>query len=126
MCNQSERIFADAIQSSASNDFRSFAGRIRQLLNECGFQLRIEIQRISTECNGVWLVDDRVISRGAGCRSVLSNLLEGYRGVLRSHIPPHTRAMIKRQYQQLQRLCDELTEFVQSLAGLLSTKAGLA
>src|SRR6476646_4143176 len=61
VCNHSERIFADAIQSSASSDFRSFAGRIRQLLNEYGFQLRIELQRLSSDSTGVWVVDSRLM-----------------------------------------------------------------
>jgi len=120
VCNQSEQIFADAIQSSASSDFRAFAGRIRQLLNEYGFQLRIELQRISAGSPGTLDVDSRLLSRNSNCQSALRSLLENYRAVLSGQIPPHTRAMIRRQYEQLQRVCNELSELVRALSGLLS------
>ena len=119
ICNQSEQVFAEAIQSSASTEFRVCVGRIRQLLNECGFQLRIEMQRINSGTTGVFDCDIESASDSASCQSVLSNLLENYRRVLSGQIPPHTRAMIRRQYEQLRRLCDELTGFVQALQGLL-------
>jgi dGTP triphosphohydrolase len=118
-CYECEQVVAEAIQASACSEFRECVGRIRQLLNECGFQLRVEMQRISDGGAGVFEQENSVRRHQRSCEAVLSNLLDNYRRVLNMQIPPHTRAMIKRQHDQLQRLCRELTDFVQALQGLL-------
>jgi hypothetical protein len=119
ICSECEQAVAEAIQSSPSSEFRVCVGRIRQLLNECGFQLRIEMQRIGDGGAGILDMEVRRRSGYRSCEAVLSNLLENYRMVLNGQIPPHTRAMIQRQHDQLQRLCRELNDFVQALQGLL-------
>jgi len=118
-CRQCEQVMAQAVETATCSEFRGCVGRIRQLLNEFGFQLSAEIRRIGNANDALLLDGDNDYQ---SCETSLRHVLESYQRVLRSHVPPHTRAMVNRQYEELQQLRDELAGFILVLQGLIDDR----
>jgi hypothetical protein len=119
VCNRCERVFAEVLQSGTCRDFQPGVGRIRQLLNEFGFQLRTELHRLDESKAGAFVIESEDDRPYLTCESSLLHVVESYRHALAGHLPPHTRAMVNRQYVQLRQLRDDLQEFIRILRGLV-------
>jgi hypothetical protein len=100
VCTACERTFDMALETAPNADLRGLAGRIRETLQRYQFELRTELHRIGDAA----AERPDPPSTTAGLRDVLDT----YDSVLDHPLPPHPRAMVKRQYLQVQELSSEL------------------
>src|SRR6476660_2450160 len=114
VCNRCERIF-DAAGKFASNvRMRQLAADIHSSVTRIGFELQKELRRIEPEGSGQLISsvmqsiepDDLVNSS----RTCLEKTLDEYRNAIESRVPAHARAMMRRQYCELNQFYEELTQ----------------
>jgi hypothetical protein len=113
-CKRCERILDAAEKFAGRQQLRQKAGEIRLAVARYEYELYSEIQRIDPEHqvaalrNLVQAVEsDELIDT---CKRNLEVALQKYRVVLNSQLPAHARAMIARQFSELERFCQELIE----------------
>jgi len=124
ICHRCEQVFGEAVYFDACIEFRGGVGRVRQLLHQFGFQLRAELQRIDLGETGTFPITPDENTDFSNCESTLRHVLKNYQEVLDGRLPAHTRALVKRQYVELQQLFQELSSFVLVLQDLMEKRAG--
>ena len=80
---------------------REFAEKIHEQAEQFEFELRTEMTRLAAEPVIVCETED--IDPLLGFEA----MLESYRQALESNVTPHTRAMINRQYEEIQKAYEE-------------------
>src|SRR5688572_32242187 len=96
------RLFAAGAASKDVNArFRKFAEKIHGTAEQFEFELQTELMRLSARRAAV--SDNPNTSERAAFEAVL----EAYRDVLASNITAHARAMVTRQFQEMQRAYEE-------------------
>jgi hypothetical protein len=114
VCKRCVRAFDAAAQFAANTEVRDLITRISQTVAEYQAELQSEVRRIEAEDsqNGVGNPSRSGLDGAEPkCRRDLEVVLHEYRSVLRSQLPPHARAMVRRQcraidafYKQWSRL----------------------
>jgi len=96
------RLFATGAASKDVNArFRKFAEKIHGTAEQFEFELQTELMRLSARRAAV--SDNPNTSE----RAAFEALLEAYREALASNITAHARAMVTRQFQEMQRAYEE-------------------
>jgi hypothetical protein len=102
--HQGARLFASAVAAGDSNaEVQRFAEKIHERVNCYEFELRNELQRLAANSTIVSQPQYRDL------RLALETMLESYRQALAGTLTPHARAMIKRQFAEIQRAQDEFS-----------------
>jgi CII-binding regulator of phage lambda lysogenization HflD len=97
------RMFAAAAADEQSDPpVRKFAEKIHEQVEQFEFELRTEMTRLAAEPVIVCETEDIDLRLG------FEAMLESYSQALESNITPHTRAMINRQLEEIQKASDEL------------------
>jgi hypothetical protein len=91
-----------AVEDEPDDALRQFTEKIHERVEQFEFELRTELTRLAAE--------PVVISNipQMNMRLAFEMMLESYRDTLASSITPHARAMITRQFHELQKAYDEL------------------
>ena len=105
-CTQCRQIFHACAGSLTNPTHTNALDRIPQKLEQFGFELRNEIRRLGQH-------EDFVIFRfesiqGYSGTLALDHMLDCYQEAFNSPLTSHTRAMLNRQFSDLQRACQEL------------------
>jgi CII-binding regulator of phage lambda lysogenization HflD len=97
------RVAAIAAARDTNTAVHDFAEKIHETLNGYEFELRNELQRLAA--NSV------IVSQGASAdlRVGLQTIMETYRQTLARALTPHARAMINRQFREIERARDEFS-----------------
>jgi hypothetical protein len=82
--------------------FQQWADKTRAKIDRFEFELRTELSRLGAELDGFLSHEPREALKPA-----LEDTTELYQAALNCAIPPHTRAMLTRQSQELQRVNQE-------------------
>jgi hypothetical protein len=114
VCKRCVRAFDAAAQFAANMEVRDLITRISQTVSGYQAELQSEVRRIEAEDsqNGVGnAAQSGFDASEPKCRRDLEVVLNEYRSILRSQLPPHARAMVRRQcraidafYKQWSRL----------------------
>lgn len=111
-CNQCSQLFRVGAASVADPTFRQSADKIRQKLDLFGFELQTESRRLGGDEFGGSRYDpipDDADILTLRCEISLQLVLDHYQQALNaSNLPAHARAMIKRQYFDLQQLYEDV------------------
>jgi hypothetical protein len=103
--NQGARLFASTAAAIDSNSaVQQFAKKIHEKVNTYEFELRNELQRLAA--------NSTIGSHSPCCdrcdlRIGLETMLGSYQQALAGTLTPHARAMISRQFKEIQRAHDE-------------------
>lgn len=100
--NQCARLFASIAGAVDTNvALQQFAEKIHEKANEYEFELQNELQRLAA---------NSTIASQPPCRDLrigLETMLGSYQQALAGTLTPHARAMINRQFKEIQRAHDE-------------------
>ncbi len=114
VCNRCERLFDAAGKFASSVRMRQLAGDIQSSVSRIGFELQKELRRIAPETthpvigNVVQSIEADNLENTS--RAYLQKTLDEYRAAIESRIPPHARAMMRRQYCELHQHYEVLTQ----------------
>jgi len=112
VCNACGRTFDAAGKFAANSGLRQLASRICQSLTRFRFELHEESRRVDTDGSGPRDHHSPSLKAAAAldrnCRESLDRTVEEYRAALETHMPAHTRAMIRRQNTELKAFREEL------------------
>jgi len=92
------------------------------MLHEFRFQLLLELERRGEGFPEGFLSEGDYASAYVNCESSLGYVVESYRRVLSTPLPPHTTAMLKRQFEHLGQLHEDFSKFVVVLQGLIDDR----
>jgi hypothetical protein len=110
-CKQCSDLFRVGTANDDNPAFRQFAKETVEKLDQFGFELQTEIRRLGSEKlippHSESIPQDSEI---LALRSEISLqlALDMYEQALNTTIPSHARAMIKRQYFEIQQACEQL------------------
>jgi hypothetical protein len=99
VCKRCVRAFDGAAQFAANTEVRDLITRISQTVAGYEFELQTELRRIEAEDleSGAGSPQTNFDGAEPKCRRNLEVVLNAYRSVLRTQLPPHARAMVRRQ-----------------------------
>ena len=102
---QCRQIFHAAADTLTDPVYKEVVENVQQRLDQFGIELRNEIRRI-----GQADLDQLPFEslHGNSCNRALRRMLDYYEQAFNCHITPHTRAMLNRQYSDLQQIYREM------------------
>jgi hypothetical protein len=103
-CNQTSRRFAHEGANASNPAIRQFAGNVAEKLDQFKFELETEMRRLG----GGHPTPSRTEEKQHSAEMALRCTLDDYRGALNLPVSAHARAMIKRQYSELQKAYEQL------------------
>lgn len=111
-CNQCSQLFRVAAVSGADSVFQDNANQIRHKLDQFGFELQTETRRIGGgddfgPSRYEPIPDDADILT-LRCEISLQLILDQYQQALNTNLPAHARAMVKRQYFEIQNAYENM------------------
>lgn len=99
--------FSAASAQSGSPEFCQTADKIRQLLDQCVFELQTELRRMNIRD----VASGDLVPAGGRCDDGLQALIAEYAVTVESHVPPHARAMLKRHQSHLMQAFEDCVEY---------------
>jgi hypothetical protein len=110
-CNQSSRLFFVVSPATTNPAFQQLALAAWQKLSQFEFELKIELRRLGGMDSG--RTEFAAIPRDPSilaqeCRTSLEILLRQYEETLQTTLSAHARAMITRQFQEIQKHHEKL------------------
>jgi hypothetical protein len=116
ICKLSEQVFDAAGKFASNSEVRNLIDRIRQTIAQYEFELRTELGRMDVA--DVNTLRSALQPEGRqtqqNWKQSLETMLREYRYVLKSQLPAHARAMLKRQFLQLDQFHQDLTRLSQA------------
>jgi len=82
--------------------FQQWADKTRSKVDRFEFELRTELNRLGAEWSGLLRHEPQETLKPA-----LESTTKRYQAALNGTIPPHTRAMLNRQFQEVQQVNEE-------------------
>ena len=114
VCKRCVRAFDTTAQFAANTEVRDLIAKISQTVAGYQVELQSEVRRIEAEDLQIAMANaaqSNLDGPDPKVRRDLEAVLNEYRSVLRTHLPPHARAMVRRQcraidsfYKQWSRL----------------------
>jgi hypothetical protein len=101
------RVVASAVSPEADLRFQRFVEKIHENVKQFEFELRTELTRLAAEPA---VVSDTPV---ANLSDAFKAMLEAYQKALATNISAHTRAMITRQFEEVQKAYEQLVTLAQ-------------
>jgi hypothetical protein len=98
--NRASRLLATTLERTVAADcpLRMFEEKVRERLGQFEFELRIELNRLAGESIALSDPPDPNLRCG------FDMMLDSYRQALSGNLKAHTRAMVTRQFREVQRI----------------------
>jgi len=114
VCNRCEHLFDAAGKFASSVRMRQLAADIQSSVSRIGFELQKEVRRIEPDnpqlLGGAVMQSIEAENLENKSRHCLQETLDEYRAAIESRVPPHARAMMRRQYCELNQFYEVLTQ----------------